>query len=350
MTPPLTGFFSRIVLAAVILAGSSLFATADEWRTSGLADRRVEIRREFPALRLRQPGRAEGRHAELRRGRHVRQLQPVSSCTARRRPALRLRRRPALRHADGAGDRRRQHQPPADRRRLQISRRFFLGDLPPRPARQMARRQADHRRRRDLVVQRAEGQQPDVQPLLSPTSPRRWRSPIARSSSISTRRAIASCRKIIGDLVVLPKHWWEGTDANGKKRDITKPTLEPPLGSGAYKIESFKPGAEIVWSRVKDYWARQTAGECRPREFRHGADTSISRTTMPRGRPSPKAASRTSGRKTAPGAGRRNIFPGGQGRRRHQAGIQERRPASRCRASCSICAGRNSRTAASARR
>ncbi|MFI0844057.1 extracellular solute-binding protein [Mesorhizobium sp. IMUNJ 23232] len=61
--------------------------------------------------------------------------------------------------------------------------------------------------------------------------------------------------KIIGDLAVLPKHWWEGTDASGKKRDITQPTLEPPLGSAAYKIESFKPGAEIVWKRVDDYWA-----------------------------------------------------------------------------------------------
>ncbi|MBA3448893.1 MAG: ABC transporter substrate-binding protein, partial [Pseudaminobacter sp.] len=59
---------------------------------------------------------------------------------------------------------------------------------------------------------------------------------------------------ILGDLVVLPKHWWEGTDASGKKRDITRPTLEAPLGSGAYRIESFKPGSEIVWSRVPDYW------------------------------------------------------------------------------------------------
>lgn len=59
---------------------------------------------------------------------------------------------------------------------------------------------------------------------------------------------------IMGDLVVLPKHWWEGTDATGKKRDVTRPTLEPPLGSGAYRIESFKPGAEIVWARVPDYW------------------------------------------------------------------------------------------------
>ncbi len=61
--------------------------------------------------------------------------------------------------------------------------------------------------------------------------------------------------KIIGDLVVLPKHWWEGTDAKGNKRDITRPTLEPPLGSAAYKIKSFKPGAEIIWERVPDYWA-----------------------------------------------------------------------------------------------
>ena len=61
--------------------------------------------------------------------------------------------------------------------------------------------------------------------------------------------------KIMGDLVVLPKHWWEGTDANGRKRDITKSTLEPPLGSAAYKIKSFKPGSDIVWERVPDYWA-----------------------------------------------------------------------------------------------
>lgn len=60
--------------------------------------------------------------------------------------------------------------------------------------------------------------------------------------------------QILGDLVVLPKHWWEGTDAKGNKRDITKSTLEPPLGSAAYKIKSFKPGSEIVWERLPDYW------------------------------------------------------------------------------------------------
>jgi microcin C transport system substrate-binding protein len=60
---------------------------------------------------------------------------------------------------------------------------------------------------------------------------------------------------IMGDLAVLPRHWWEGTDASGKKRDVTAPTLEPPLGSGPYRISSFRSGSEIVWERVKDYWA-----------------------------------------------------------------------------------------------
>lgn len=60
--------------------------------------------------------------------------------------------------------------------------------------------------------------------------------------------------QILGDMPVLPKHWWEGTDASGKKRDITQPTLEIPLGSAAYKIEGVKAGQEIVWVRVADYW------------------------------------------------------------------------------------------------
>lgn len=61
---------------------------------------------------------------------------------------------------------------------------------------------------------------------------------------------------ILGDMPVLPRHWWEGTDAGGKPRDVTQPTLEMPLGSGAYRIASFKPGSEIIWERVEDYWAK----------------------------------------------------------------------------------------------
>jgi microcin C transport system substrate-binding protein len=53
---------------------------------------------------------------------------------------------------------------------------------------------------------------------------------------------------------VLPKHWWEGTDPSGKKRDVAATTLEPPLGSGPYQIKSFTPGRSIILERVKDYW------------------------------------------------------------------------------------------------
>ena len=60
--------------------------------------------------------------------------------------------------------------------------------------------------------------------------------------------------QIVGQLTVLPKHWWEGTDNEGKKRDIGATTLEPPLGSGPYRIREFSPGRSIAYERVKDYW------------------------------------------------------------------------------------------------
>jgi len=62
--------------------------------------------------------------------------------------------------------------------------------------------------------------------------------------------------QIVGQLMVLPKHYWEGTNAAGQKRDISATTLEPPLGSGPYKIKSFSAGRSIVLERVPDYWGR----------------------------------------------------------------------------------------------
>ncbi len=40
------------------------------------------------------------------------------------------------------------------------------------------------------------------------------------------------------------------------KQDFTKTTLEPPLGSGAYKVKSVDQGRRIVYERVKDFWAK----------------------------------------------------------------------------------------------
>jgi microcin C transport system substrate-binding protein len=60
---------------------------------------------------------------------------------------------------------------------------------------------------------------------------------------------------IIGELTVLPKKWWEGTGTDGKRRDIGETTLEPPLGSGPYRIKDYSPGRRIVYERVKDHWS-----------------------------------------------------------------------------------------------
>jgi microcin C transport system substrate-binding protein len=59
---------------------------------------------------------------------------------------------------------------------------------------------------------------------------------------------------IVGELEVLPKHYWEGTDSEGRKRDISATTLEKPLGSGPYRIKDFVAGRSVVLERVKDYW------------------------------------------------------------------------------------------------
>jgi microcin C transport system substrate-binding protein len=59
---------------------------------------------------------------------------------------------------------------------------------------------------------------------------------------------------IVGELLILPKHWWEATDANGKQRDISATTLEPPLGSGPYKVAAVDPGRSITYERVPDFW------------------------------------------------------------------------------------------------
>ncbi|HET7678869.1 MAG TPA: extracellular solute-binding protein [Xanthobacteraceae bacterium] len=62
--------------------------------------------------------------------------------------------------------------------------------------------------------------------------------------------------QIVGQLSVMPKHYWEGTDKSGGKRDIGATTLEAPLGNGAYRIKEFTPGRTIVFERVQDYWGK----------------------------------------------------------------------------------------------
>ena len=62
--------------------------------------------------------------------------------------------------------------------------------------------------------------------------------------------------QIVGQIPVLPKHWWEAAGPDGRPRDPTQTTLETPLGSGPYRLKSFETGRTAVYERVPDYWGR----------------------------------------------------------------------------------------------
>jgi microcin C transport system substrate-binding protein len=67
---------------------------------------------------------------------------------------------------------------------------------------------------------------------------------------------IRALPQILGALTVLPKHWFESLDTDGRKRSVGETVLEPPPGSGPYRIQSFEPGRNIVYRRQPDYWGR----------------------------------------------------------------------------------------------
>ena len=53
---------------------------------------------------------------------------------------------------------------------------------------------------------------------------------------------------IIGQITVLPKHYWQ-------TRDVAATTLEPPLGSGPYRIKAFEANRYVTYERVPDCWS-----------------------------------------------------------------------------------------------
>ena len=54
---------------------------------------------------------------------------------------------------------------------------------------------------------------------------------------------------IVGELPVLPKHYWQN-------KQFDKSSLEIPLGSGPYKVYKVDPGRNITYVRNKNYWAQ----------------------------------------------------------------------------------------------
>jgi microcin C transport system substrate-binding protein len=61
---------------------------------------------------------------------------------------------------------------------------------------------------------------------------------------------------IVGELTVLPKHFWTAKGSNGEVRDLSKSTLDVPLGSGPYKIKEVDPTRSITYQRVADHWGK----------------------------------------------------------------------------------------------
>ncbi|MEQ8480612.1 MAG: extracellular solute-binding protein [Hoeflea sp.] len=60
--------------------------------------------------------------------------------------------------------------------------------------------------------------------------------------------------KIVGELLILPKHWWE--DAEGEPRAIDETTLLPVMGSGPYRIANIRPGESMTYEKADDYWGK----------------------------------------------------------------------------------------------
>jgi microcin C transport system substrate-binding protein len=61
---------------------------------------------------------------------------------------------------------------------------------------------------------------------------------------------------IVGQLRILPRAYWQAKGANGETRDLSNSTLDVPVGAGPYRVKSVDAGREIVFERVKDWWAK----------------------------------------------------------------------------------------------
>ncbi|HCI47418.1 MAG TPA: hypothetical protein DFI00_08990 [Rhodospirillaceae bacterium] len=55
---------------------------------------------------------------------------------------------------------------------------------------------------------------------------------------------------IMGQLPILPKHYWTAED-----RNLGDTTLEPPLGSGPYRVATVDSPRSVTLERVEDWWA-----------------------------------------------------------------------------------------------
>jgi len=61
---------------------------------------------------------------------------------------------------------------------------------------------------------------------------------------------------LVSQLQIIPRHYWSGKTASGEARDLSRTTLEMPVGSGPYRIKSVETNRSITYERVPTYWAK----------------------------------------------------------------------------------------------
>lgn len=91
---------------------------------------------------------------------------------------------------------------------------------------------------------------PFVKAFLDKVTAVRAVDPLTVEITLSTVGSIKPVIDFAVSMAPRPKHWWTAGD-----RDISKTTLEPPLGSGPYRTASADSGRSVVYERVAGYWA-----------------------------------------------------------------------------------------------
>ena len=186
----------------------------------------------------------------------------------------------------------------------------------------MARRQAGDAGRRDLLLRCLQEKQ---SALLRPTTATssRWKRPAsARSPSPSTARAIANCRRSSASSTCCRSTGGKAPTRTARSATSAQTTLEPPLGTGPYRIKDFAPGRTIVYERVKDYWGKDLNVSDRHRQFRRAALRIFPRHDG-RARSVQGRHGRLAHREQRQELGDRLRLPGRQGQARHPGRISD---------------------------
>jgi microcin C transport system substrate-binding protein len=90
---------------------------------------------------------------------------------------------------------------------------------------------------------------PTLKTLLLPITGAEKRGPRTVRIHMSGQATRQLPLQISSGMRIVPRHYWA-------KREFERTTLEPPLGSGPYRIAGVDPGRSVTYERVRDYWAK----------------------------------------------------------------------------------------------